>query len=69
MLKPLLVVAALAVVFGWLLPQFIDYEDVWDALTELSPWEIVVLFALGLVRIPSEALMYRAFLPGLGLWR
>jgi hypothetical protein len=40
-----------------------------DALTELAPWEIVVLFALGLARIPSEALMYRAFLPGLGLWR
>jgi uncharacterized membrane protein YbhN (UPF0104 family) len=62
-------VVALSLVFGWLLPQFIDYEDVWDALTELAPWEIVVLFALGLARIPSEALMYRAFLPGLSVWR
>jgi uncharacterized membrane protein YbhN (UPF0104 family) len=69
LLKPALVVAALAVVFGWLLPQFIDYEEVWDALTELDGWEVLVLFGLGLARVPTEALMYRAFLPGLGLWR
>ena len=67
LLKPALVIAALAVVFGWLLPQFIDYEEVWDALTELDGWEVVVLLGLGLARVPTEALMYRAFLPGLGL--
>jgi hypothetical protein len=64
-----LVVAALAVVFGWLLPRFIDYEAVWAALRELDGWEVVVLVGLGLARIPTEALMYRAFLPGLSLWR
>jgi uncharacterized membrane protein YbhN (UPF0104 family) len=69
LLKPVIVTAALAFVFGWLLPQFIDYDEVWDALTELDAWEVVVLFGLGLARIPTEALMYRAFLPGLGLWR
>jgi uncharacterized membrane protein YbhN (UPF0104 family) len=63
------VVSALVLVFGWLLPQFIDYEDVWDALTLLDAREIVVLLVLGLARVPTEALMYRAFLPGLGLWR
>ena len=52
--------------FGWLLPQFIDYNEVWDALTELDTNELVVL--LGLVRVPTEALMYRTFLPGLRLW-
>jgi hypothetical protein len=31
-----LVIAALAVVFGWLLPRFIDYQQVWAALTELD---------------------------------
>jgi uncharacterized membrane protein YbhN (UPF0104 family) len=30
---------------------------------------VLVLVGLGLARVPSEALMYRAFLPGLGLWR
>jgi uncharacterized membrane protein YbhN (UPF0104 family) len=56
-------------VFGWLLPQFIDYEQVWEAVTELDGWELVILVALGLVRVPTEALIYRAFLPRLSLWR
>jgi uncharacterized membrane protein YbhN (UPF0104 family) len=68
-LKPALAAGGLVIVFGWLLPKFIDYDDVWEALTRLDGWEVVVLFALGLVRVPTEALMYRAFLPGLGLWR
>ena len=62
-------IAVLAIVFGWLLPRFIDYEQVWAALTELDGWEVVILVALGLGRIPTEALMYRAFLPGLALSR
>ena len=69
LLKPVLVVAALVLVFGWVLPQFIDYEEVWDALAELDPWEVAVLLGLGLIRVPTEALMYRAFLPGLSLRR
>ncbi len=69
LLKSALVIAALVVVFGWLLPQFIDYEEVWDALTLLDAWEVVVLLGLALARVPTEALMYRAFLPGLGLRR
>jgi len=62
-------VAALAFVFGWLLPRFIDYDEVWEALRELDGWEVAALLVLGLARIPTEALMYRAFLPGLGLPR
>ena len=69
MVRPVLVIAALAIVFAWVLPQFIDYEEVWEALTQLDAWEVVVLLALGLARVPTEALMYRSFLPGLGLWR
>jgi uncharacterized membrane protein YbhN (UPF0104 family) len=55
-LKPALVLVALALVFGWLLPQFIDYDDVCDALAQLDAWEIVALLALGLARVPTEAL-------------
>jgi hypothetical protein len=69
LLEPVLVIAVLAVVFGWLLPQFIDYDQVWAALTQLDGRELVVLVGLELARIPTEALMYRAFLPGLRLWR
>jgi putative heme transporter len=68
-LQVALVVAALAVVFGWVLPRLIDYEQVWDALTELDVWEALVLLGLGLARVVSETLMYRAFLPGLTLRR
>ncbi len=68
-LRPVLMIAALAVVFGWLLPRFIDYDEVWQAVTRLDGWEVCVLLGLALARVPTEALMYRAFLPGLGLWR
>jgi uncharacterized membrane protein YbhN (UPF0104 family) len=68
-LKPVLLVAALAIVFGWLLPKFVDYHEVWDALKQLDVGELLVLLALGLARVPTEALMYRAFLPGLSVRR
>jgi len=32
----------LALVFGWLLSRFIDYDQVWDPLTNLDGWEMVV---------------------------
>lgn len=66
-----LVIWALVIlfVFGWLLPQFIDYDQIWDAIKGLEAWQFLVLLALGVVRIPTEALMYRALLPGLGLWK
>ncbi len=69
MLRPALLFVALALVFGWVLPQFIDYQQVWEVLTEIDAWEVTVLLGLGLARVPTEALMYRAFLPGLSLWR
>ena len=36
LVRPALVVAAARGRFGWLLPQFIDYQEVWEALTELE---------------------------------
>ncbi len=69
LLRPALLIAALVAIFGLLLPQFIDYEEVWEALTQLDAWEVAILLGIGLARVPTEALMYRAFLPGLSLWR
>jgi uncharacterized membrane protein YbhN (UPF0104 family) len=40
-----------------------------EALTQLDAWEVAALLVLGLTRVPTEALMYRPFLPGLGLRR
>jgi uncharacterized membrane protein YbhN (UPF0104 family) len=67
--KPVVVVVALVAVFGWLLPQFIDYRDVWEALSKLDAADVAVLLGLALARVLTEALIYRALLPGLGLGR
>jgi uncharacterized membrane protein YbhN (UPF0104 family) len=69
LIRPAVVIATLALVFGWLLPQVIDYQQVWSALAQLDALQVLVLLVLGLARMPTEALMYRAFLPGLSLWR
>ena len=34
---------------------------VWEALTELDTTEVLILLGLALGRVPTEALMYRAF--------
>lgn len=57
--------AILVLVFGWLLPQLIDYELVWEALRNLTWEQLFVLLALSILRVPTEALVYRAMLPGL----
>jgi uncharacterized membrane protein YbhN (UPF0104 family) len=64
----IVIAAVLVFVFGWLLPQFIDYELVWDAITGLTIQQLLVLLALTTLRVPTEAGIYRAMLPELG-WR
>jgi len=66
--RALAIIAVLAFVFGWLLPQFIDYQLVWDAITGLSWAQLLALLALTILRVPTEAAIYRAMLPGLRLW-
>ena len=61
----LIVVAVFVVVFGWLLPQFIDYKLVWEAIKGLTWGQLIVLVLLAVIRVPTEALIYRAMLPGL----
>jgi uncharacterized membrane protein YbhN (UPF0104 family) len=61
--------AVFVLVFGWLLPRLVDYNRVRDAIERLGAWQVLVLLGLGLVRIPTEAVMYRALLSGLTLWR
>lgn len=66
-IRGLVVVVVLVVVFGSLLPQLIDYDLIWDALTNLTLTDLLVLSVLAILRVPTEALVYRAMLPGLGL--
>ena len=51
-LRPALGLVGLALVFGWLLPQFIDYQEVWDALAELDGRVVAVLLWLGSLQFP-----------------
>ena len=68
LLKSALVIAALVVVFGWLLPVHRLRGGLGRAHAARCVGGVVLL-GLALARVPTEALMYRAFLPGLGLRR
>jgi hypothetical protein len=48
LVKPAVLLASVLVVFGWLLPQVIDYDQVGAALTGLDAAEVVVLVVLSL---------------------
>jgi uncharacterized membrane protein YbhN (UPF0104 family) len=64
----LLALALLVLVFGVILPGIIDYETIWTSLQSLAASDIAVLLVLTASRILTEALIYRAMLPGLRLW-
>ncbi|HEY6396034.1 MAG TPA: lysylphosphatidylglycerol synthase domain-containing protein [Solirubrobacteraceae bacterium] len=67
MTRWLIRLAILVVVFAWLLPRVIDYHAVWDALTNLSVPALILLAGLSLLRIVTEASIYRGLLAGLRL--
>ncbi len=64
-IRALVGLAVVIFVFGWLLPQVIDYELIWEAISGLTWGDLILLTALSLLRVPTEALIYRAMLPGL----
>ncbi|MGI9611264.1 MAG: lysylphosphatidylglycerol synthase domain-containing protein [Acidimicrobiales bacterium] len=66
-LRVVVVIALLIFVFGWLLPRFIDYELIGEAISGLTWFDLVLLLTLSALRVPTEAMLYRAMLPGLRL--
>lgn len=62
---PTLRIGFIVFVFGILLPRVVDYGEVWDAITGLTLRELAVLLALSVLRVISEAVIYRSLLPGL----
>ena len=56
-------------VFGWLLPQVIDYQEIFDALRTLDGWEFAVLLVAGLIVYLPEGWLYSLLVPGLTWWR
>jgi len=61
---PLLV---LVLLFGVVLPQFIDYAAVWAAITSLDAQAVLLLLAMGVFSSWLEAGVYTTLIPGLGL--
>jgi uncharacterized membrane protein YbhN (UPF0104 family) len=62
-------VALLIVVFGLLLPRFIDYGEVAAALTSLTPPELVLVIVIGAIAWFATGMLYVAVVPGLGVLR
>lgn len=65
-------VFVLVVLFGWVLPQFIDYEAVWNEITALDLGAVLLLALMGVASSWLEGALYTALIPGLGYgsgWR
>ncbi|MGI9577944.1 MAG: lysylphosphatidylglycerol synthase transmembrane domain-containing protein, partial [Microthrixaceae bacterium] len=59
-------IGLIILLFGVILPAFIDYELVFDAMRSLEIWQLGVLLVLALLRIIAESSLYSAAIPGLG---
>ena len=64
-----LIVGVLVVVFGIILPQFIDYADVIAAFQELSGQQILVITLLGAIAWFASGLIFSALIEGLSAIR
>ena len=63
--RPAVMVAGLVVVFAWVLPQFIDYEEVWGRTSSSTRGSSSCSSCAG--ASPDRGVDVRAFLPGFGL--
>lgn len=60
-----LIVGVLVVVFGIILPQFIDYSDVAAAFRDLTVQQFLVMTALGIMAWVASGLIFSALIEGL----
>ncbi len=58
-------VLVLIVLFGVVLPMYIDYEDVWQEITALDGASLLLPTLLGIISSWSEAAIYTSLIPGL----
>ncbi len=59
--------AILVIVFGFVLPQVIDYKQVWETIKSLEPWQIGALILAGLITYVPEGWLYALLVPVLNL--
>lgn len=65
-LRILIVVGVLFVVFGLILPRFVDYQAVAQSLAGLTLGQLVVVMAFGLVAWAVTGGVFATLIPGLG---
>jgi uncharacterized protein (TIRG00374 family) len=56
-------------IFGFVLPQVIDYETVFDVLRNLETSDYLIMLAAGLFLYVPEGALYASLMPGMGLRR
>jgi len=56
-------------IFGFVLPSVIDYETVFDVLSNLEPQDYLIMLAAGLLLYVPEGALYASIMPGMGLRR
>ena len=65
-IQAIVAIVVIVLIFGVLLPQLIDYGEVWKAMKRLSFTQLLILMVLALMRMSSSALLYASVIPGLG---
>lgn len=62
-------IAIVIFIFGFVLPQVIDYETVIEVLKSLEPQDYLIMIAAGLFLYVPEGALYASLMPGMGLRR
>ena len=60
-------IALVVILFGWVLPQFIDYEAVFRSIGDIDGLEWAILVLIAMARFVPEGAIYLAAQPGLSI--
>jgi uncharacterized membrane protein YbhN (UPF0104 family) len=69
LLRSGLIVGVLVVVFGVILPRYVDYSEVVAAFQALTPDQVILISALGAIAWLASGLVFCALIPGLSVPR
>ncbi|HSG84753.1 MAG TPA: YbhN family protein [Candidatus Limnocylindrales bacterium] len=64
-----LIILVLVVVFGLIIPQFIDYQEILDAFAALDAWQIGLMTVVGIVAWVISGAIFSSLIPGLSIIR
>ena len=64
LLRSGLIVGVLVVVFGIIIPRYIDYADVFEAFKSLTPVQLLVMTGLGAIAWVASGLVFSALIEG-----